>query len=296
MLANGGRSGKVPFTGIMLFKRLVCKYTRWTYFSQVAAERALQYAILLPAEIHMVMGAKYIQVIASRIIAVKPYAAVTLYTPVHFMMNERSQVLIGIGTFFKFKAPVIMPGHYRHVLQMAVASFIANGAVVRMIGHQPFNYLFPERFCRTIGNGYAQSILHVFHAAHYQAPAAVLLILKYLYRALPACAHTSHGRMPAEIGKIKTKAEAGFKQVFPCFYFIWLVININSRHDALVLIRTFFFPDMPVKILPVIFDSALQRFHSAGRQGAKSVARPKQLRMHLQQRYIIFLSLSVFDR
>ena len=154
VMTNRRSSGEIPFAGIMFFKRFIGKYTRGAYFGQVTAERALQYPVFFSSKINMVMRPEHIQIIASCIIAVKPYTTVALYAPVHFMVDKRPQVLIGIGPLFKFKTPVIMPGHYRHILQMTTATFIANRTIVGMIGHQPFNNLLSESPGCTIGNGH----------------------------------------------------------------------------------------------------------------------------------------------
>jgi hypothetical protein len=64
----------------------------------------------------------------------------------HFMMNERSEVLVGVSPFFIMKAPVIMTRHDRHILQVATTAFITHGAVMRVVGHQPFYYLAAKSF------------------------------------------------------------------------------------------------------------------------------------------------------
>src|SRR5687767_11887794 len=63
LLANRRCTCEIPFSGIMLFERFVGKYSCWTNLSKVAAERAFQYTILLPAEVDVVMRTKNIQVV-----------------------------------------------------------------------------------------------------------------------------------------------------------------------------------------------------------------------------------------
>src|SRR4051812_14756159 len=101
----------------MFMQRFIGKYPGWTNFRQVSAERALQYAILLAAKINMVVRCKYIQVFTTGIIMVIANTTITLDTAVHFMVNERPQVLIGVSSFFEMIAAVIVAGHYCHILQ-----------------------------------------------------------------------------------------------------------------------------------------------------------------------------------
>ena len=80
-----------------------------------------------------------IEVSTTRIVSIKSYAAVALNAPVHLMANERAEELITMRPFREVIAPVDMSGHDRHILQMALPSFITHRAVVWMVHHQPFD-------------------------------------------------------------------------------------------------------------------------------------------------------------
>src|ERR1700754_4212203 len=100
MGTNGGCCRQVPFAGVVLFQRFVREHAGRTDLGQVAAERALQYAVLLSSEVDMVMRGKHIQVIPSGIVPVEPDTPVTFYAPVHLMVDQRSEILIPERAFF----------------------------------------------------------------------------------------------------------------------------------------------------------------------------------------------------
>ncbi len=62
----------------------------------------------MPPKINVVVRAKYIQVFSARIIFIEPYTAVTLDAPVHFVVNKRAEVLVGVRTFFKTVPAVVV--------------------------------------------------------------------------------------------------------------------------------------------------------------------------------------------
>jgi hypothetical protein len=152
----------------------------------------------------MVVRRKYIQVFTSGVIVVIANTTITLDAAVHFMVNEWSQVLIGERSFFIMIAAVIVARHDGHILQMATPAFIANGAIVRVIGHKPFYNLAAKRFGGFVGHRYPQTVFYIFHATHHQFAMGIVLIFKHLHRALTAGAHTAQGGMPAEIWQIDT--------------------------------------------------------------------------------------------
>src|SRR5208337_1126917 len=126
---------QIPFTGVVTFKRLVGKNAGRAYLDKIAAEFVLQDAFLMPPEINMMMRRKSAEVATSCVVPVKPDAAVALDAAVHFVINERPHMLIPMGPLFETETAVAVPCHYRHVLQMAFASFVADRTVMRMIGH-----------------------------------------------------------------------------------------------------------------------------------------------------------------
>jgi hypothetical protein len=124
----------------------------------------------------MIMGGKYIEVISFRIIPVEPDTTVTLYTAIHFMIDKRSEILIPVGPFIVIETPVIMPGHHSHVLQVAFPSFITYRAIMRMVGHEPFDNILPELMGFPIIHGDPGTIGYRLHACHHQLPFFVIFV------------------------------------------------------------------------------------------------------------------------
>jgi len=56
-----------------------------------------------------------------------------------FVGNERAQLLVLVSTLGEAITALVVAGHHCHVLQMAVTAFLTDRAVVRVVGHQPFN-------------------------------------------------------------------------------------------------------------------------------------------------------------
>src|SRR5262245_54910110 len=71
--------------------------------------------------------------------------------------------------------------------------------------------------------------------------------------------------------------------------------EIEPFRPALLSPRTSLLSNVPFKILPEIFQGALQRLHSAGREGAECEAGAENLRMKTQPLQIARLSSAFFD-
>src|SRR6185295_7327833 len=108
----------------------VGEYAGRTDLHKIAAEFILQGPILFPAKVEGVMSPEDIEVSATRIVSIKAHAAETLNAPIHLMTNERAEGLITMRPLREVITPVDMSGHDRHILQMALPSFITHGAVV----------------------------------------------------------------------------------------------------------------------------------------------------------------------
>src|SRR5687767_7534260 len=93
----------------------------------------------------MVFRSKCFQVMAPGIVAIKAYATVALNAPVHFMVDERAQLLVLISTFFILESPVGVPGHDCHILKVTGPPFIAHGAIMWVVCHKPLDHISPER-------------------------------------------------------------------------------------------------------------------------------------------------------
>jgi hypothetical protein len=75
---------------------------------------------------------------------IKPYATIALYAAIHFMIDERTKVLIDMCPFLEIESAIRMAGHYGHILQMTRTTLIAHGTIMWVIGHKPFNHSFTE--------------------------------------------------------------------------------------------------------------------------------------------------------
>src|SRR5882762_6372202 len=118
MLANGGSHRKIPLARIMLLQCFICEYTGGADLSEVAAEFTFQHSIFCPPEINIILRGKCIKVFSACIILVKANAFITLNASVHFMINERPEILVFIGALFVSEFTIGMASHYGHILQM----------------------------------------------------------------------------------------------------------------------------------------------------------------------------------
>src|SRR5215469_5508464 len=95
---------------------------------------------------------------AARVLAIKTHASVALDAAVHFVVDERAEVLIAECTLVETIASIIVPGHDGHILQVALAAFVADRAIMWMVLHQAFDNGSPEFHCLWILYGDACSI------------------------------------------------------------------------------------------------------------------------------------------
>ncbi len=214
----------------MPFQDLVSKHAGRAYLHQVAAEFVLKDAFLVSAEIYVIMCGKDIEVPAPGVVPVEPDAAVALYAAVHLMVDERAEILVPVCAFVMTVPAVHVPGHHRHVLQVALAAFVAYRAIVRVVQHHPFDDTRTEGPHFRVVYRDACSICSRGHTGHHDLSTAVVFIPELLHCTLSACAHRLHRRVPAEIRDIKPQRQAGMQQVISVLYFVGLVIYKNYRH------------------------------------------------------------------
>ena len=116
-----------------------------------------------------------------------------------------------------------------------------------------------------------------------------MAILVLHQRTLATGADRTQRRVPAEIGQIEAKREAGLQQVVALLYVINFAVYFYADHglaDSFINIKSlladpsnlgrpgaFLAPNMRVKIFLKIAQRALQRAHRAGGQGAERIAR-----------------------
>ncbi|MNM98725.1 hypothetical protein D3C81_1112630 [compost metagenome] len=197
----------VPLAVVALGVGLVGEYAGRADLGQVAGELAFQHAVFDAAEVHVVVGAVDAQVGTTGVVLVIAHAAVAGDAAVHLMGDERAEVLVLVGTLGETVAALVVAGHYRHVLQVAVTAFLAHRAVVRVVGHQPFDDAGAERLGLFIVDGDPGAVGGRGHAGHDDTTAGVVLVGVLLDRALPAGANATKRRVPAEIRDVEAERQ-----------------------------------------------------------------------------------------
>ena len=125
------------------------------------------------------------------------------------------EVLVAEGALEAGVAPVAVPGHHRHVLQVALAALVADRAVVGVAHHQQLDHLGAEAHGLGVVDGDARALLRLGHAGHDDL--ALLLAVApgpvEAHRALPAGADRAHRRVPAEERQVEAQREGDVEQV-----------------------------------------------------------------------------------
>jgi hypothetical protein len=213
MDADGRRGLQIPFAHVVAAEGFVGEYAGGTDLHQVAAEFVLQDAVLASPEIDMVMRGEDLEIVAAAIILVETHATIAGDAAVHLVVDERPQVLVAVGALLAPVAAESVAAHFRHVLQMAFAAFLAHRAIVGMVGHQQFD----DARAEIAGLGVLQRDAHPWddgrHAGHDQTPALVFRVLVLDRRALAAGADRTQGGVPTEIRQIQPQGQTGFEQV-----------------------------------------------------------------------------------
>ena len=148
------------------------------------------------------------QIRAARVVLVETDAAIAGDAAVHLVRDERPQLLILVGAFGEAIAALVVAGHHRHVLQVAVTAFFADRAVVRVVGHQPFDDTGAERLGFIVFDGNPGVVGGWRHAGHHDTTTRVVLVGVLLDRTLATGANAAQGRVPAEIGNIEAQRQA----------------------------------------------------------------------------------------
>ena len=188
-MADARRELHIPFTVIAFAVGFVGEYAGRADFGEVARELTFQRAIFNTAEIDVVIRAENTQVGAAGVIVVIAHAAIASDAAVHLMIDERAQVLVLVRAFLEAITARIVASHHRHILQMAMATFLTNWAVVRVVDHQPFHHRSAELLSFSVFNGDIGVVGGWRHARHHQTAAGVVSIGVLLDRALAASAH-----------------------------------------------------------------------------------------------------------
>ncbi|VXD01138.1 conserved hypothetical protein [Pseudomonas sp. 8Z] len=220
----------VPLAVVTLGVGLVGEYAGRADLDQIAGELALQRAVLDAAEVHVVVRAIDAQVAAARVVLVVAHAAVAGNAAVHLVGDERAEFLVLVGTLGKAITTGVMPGHHRHVLQVAVTAFLAHRAVVRVVGHQPFDDTGAKCLGFLVVNADPGVVGGGCHAGHDDTTTGVVLVVVLLDRALAARADAAKRRVPAEVGDIESEGQAGLQEVVCPIDFEIFAVYVDSGH------------------------------------------------------------------
>ena len=197
----------VPLTVVALGVSLVGEHTGRADLGEVAGELALEDAVFNTTEIDVVVGTVYAQVGTAGIVLVVTHATVAGDAAVHLVSDERAELLVLVGTFGETVTALVVAGHYRHVLQVAMTAFLTDRAVVRVVGHQPFNDTGAKRLGLVVVDGNPGAISGRGHAGHDDTTAGVVFVGVLLDRALAAGADATERRVPAKIGDVEAERQ-----------------------------------------------------------------------------------------
>ncbi|MNQ42066.1 hypothetical protein D3C85_557620 [compost metagenome] len=222
----------VPLAVVALGVGLVGEHAGRADLDQVAGELALQHAILDAAEVDVVVGTVDAQIFAAGVVLVVAHAAVAGDAAVHLVGDERAEVLVLVGALGEAVAALVVAGHHRHVLQVAVTAFLAHRAVVRVVGHQPFDDAFAKAPGFLVVDGDPGLVGGGRHAGHDDAPAGVVLVVVLLHRTLAAGADAAQRRVPAEVGNVEAEGQTGLQQVVCAIDFERLAVYVDSGHGS----------------------------------------------------------------
>jgi hypothetical protein len=146
---------------------------------------------------------------------------------IHFVLDESAQVLIMVRALFPRKTPDPMAAGNRHILKQAMAAFVTNGTIVRMVHHEPFNDLPAEADSFFIPGGYHHAILCIHHAAHFYP---FNRAFHEFDRTHPAGADRSEARVIAKSRNDNAKSLSRLNDLRPGWNIYFITINLQSGH------------------------------------------------------------------
>jgi hypothetical protein len=211
------------------------KKTRWFVgvnpsgadVAEIPCKRAFQSAILVAAEKGAVANLHYTQVAVAGKFLIESRTPVTVNTTIHFVLDQRTQILIPIGPLHPKISSDPVPARNRHVLEQTVAPFIANRAIMGVVKHEPFNHVLTKIHCLFVGGRYYHAILSIDHAAHLHALEGAF---QKLHGADPAGAHRSQGGMVAEARNHDAQSFRGLNHLCSRWNFYFPIIYDEFRH------------------------------------------------------------------
>jgi hypothetical protein len=231
--AHRRRRLQVPLARVAARERLVVEHAGRADLDEVAAELALQRAALGAAEVHLVAQAEWAEVAAAGVLVVEARAAVAGDAAVELVGDERPEVLVLEGPLAPAVAPVAVPGHDRHVLQVALAALVADRAVVRVAQHHELDHLGAEADRLGVEDVHLRALLRLGHAGHGDLALLPALAVGPVeaHGALAAGADGSEDRVPAEERQIEAEGEGDVEHVAALFGLV--LVPVDDDGDEL---------------------------------------------------------------
>src|SRR5690606_28823337 len=110
--ADGGRGLQVPLADVMHGERLVREDARGADLDQVTAPLALENAVLVPAEVDVMMRRERAQIVAACVVLIEAHAAVARNAAIHLVVDERAEILIAVRALQAPVTTVVVAGHH----------------------------------------------------------------------------------------------------------------------------------------------------------------------------------------
>jgi hypothetical protein len=110
-----------------------------TEIDDVPGKGAFQLPILEAAEVGVICNLHGSQVAIAGKLLIETATSPAVDTTIHFVLDKDAQVLVTISPLFPEVASDSMASGYRHVLEQAMPAFVADGAIMGMVHHEPFD-------------------------------------------------------------------------------------------------------------------------------------------------------------
>ncbi len=135
------------------------------------------------------------------------------------MGDERPEVLVLEGPLAPAVAPVAVPRHHRHVLEVTLAALVADRAVVRVAEHHELDHLGAEADRLGVEDVHLRALLRLRHAGHGDLALLVALAVGPVeaHGALAAGADGPQHGVPAEERQVEAQGEGDVEHVAALF-------------------------------------------------------------------------------
>jgi hypothetical protein len=175
------------------------------------------------AEIGVIRNLHGSQIAIPGKLLIKPATSPAVDTTIHFVLDKDAQVLIPISPLFPQIAPDPVASGYRHILEQTVAAFVADGAIMGVVHHEPFDHVPAEIDGLFVRGRYGHAIASIHHAAHLHPFDRAF---QELYRAHPAGANRPESLMVAESWDDDAQPCCSLNHLRSLFDFYFSTVNL----------------------------------------------------------------------